>query len=399
MKQNVRGVAVALGLAAVVGAGVFVVTGRNSASSVLPNSGATLVRVSDEAPQDRTLDLSGSLVRPTASPEGGFVLRLGAKGGWWPDRVTPPNNPLAGNEYVTAATECPGALIAAGATVAPGTDMDAVEPAPDAVAAVWRNGGGTAWKQVPLSEMPAHSVITGIASGKRFGQPDVLVASARTLTTASDAFALVSADCGQTWRSSELPLGSTGGFEYAAAVTASDAGFVMVGSVDGAHDETRGAIVWRSRDGQSWEPTVDPSASFMSYSPKAVAAFGDQVLVTGDPGASASDNRLFEWSGGRDRWFEATTILRDADYPIGASALPGGAYVLQGLLESGDLFLLRRLGDPLADKLPGLNTKNYASLQLLSDGSQMWIVGQRRETAQLETWSLTLRDTETVALN
>jgi hypothetical protein len=396
MKQNVLAIAASVGAAVLIGGLVVTLTGGDDSTTLLGESGATLARVTGEPVRSETEALFRSLVRPAARPETGFVLRNGGTGPWWIDRVTDSGDPTAGDEYVTSATECPGALIAAGSTGAASSAMETIDPAPSSRATIWRNTDGKDWKKLVIAGAPEHSVVTGITSGRTLGRPEVLVASARTLEKNSNAFALVSLDCGLSWSSRQLPLGTSPGFEYAAAVTANSEGFVMVGSADGTSDAARGIVVWRSKDGYEWTASSKPDSEFFGYSPSQVSTFADFVMIICTE--RDSDTRLFEWTGASNSWFTAETLTRDAGNALGTTPSLGGAYVIQPQEESGSLFLVRRGGEQTSEKIPKLNAKKFSTLQFFGDGGrQMWIVGQRTDTATLETWSITLPDSATVA--
>jgi hypothetical protein len=394
----------------IIGGSVFALSNRKDSTPLLGNLGATLARVEGKPlipGPDVKFSVVTARVFPGPSPETGNVLRSTDNGPWWYERVTS-NDPGSGNEYVTAATECTDSLVAGGATGATGTEMETVDPAPQSLATVWRNENGREWKKVVIPGVPPHSLITGLTSGRSFGKPELLVASARTITTDSDAFALFSADCGRTWSMKQLPLGTSKGFEYAAAVTASRAGFVMIGSADGPEKGRPQIMLWRSNDGSDWAATSKPETGFLGYAPQHVAPYFESIVVVNgaeDARASRRDSRIYEWTGERDSWFTAETFTRNAQESVGATSATGGVYVLQTDSETDAVYVVRVAGDaPASDKLPGVKSREYSTLQFFgSPGSEvagdrkdfMWIVGQRKDNAKLETWSITLLDSAT----
>jgi hypothetical protein len=377
---------------AVVSGAVVAFSGSKRESRVLAVSGATIAKVGGApripGPGDE-VDQKGSLIQPGPSPETGFVLRNIKGGPWWKDRVTT-NDASAGDEYVTSRAKCNDALVVGGSTGATRAQMDTVDPPPPSMATVWRNTDGASWKKIPIAGLPPHSMITGLTNGSSFGKPELLVASARTLTKASDAFALLSVDCGKSWAKKPVPLGTAKGFEYAVSVTAGSEGFVMAGSINGVEKDSRTIALWRSNDGNEWTATSLPETPFARYVPQQVATYDKSfVIVNGD--SPRSDSRFYEWTGSRDSWFTAETVTPKAEVSVGAVAATDGIYVLQTQEETGSMFLVRRAGDePISEELPGINARDYDTLQFFGHEDSLWIVGQRRNTAKLESWLITL---------
>ncbi len=256
--MNTQRVAVGLiAVAAIVGGSVVALSNRKDRTPLLGNSGATLAKVNGEPliPGPRVkFSLAKARVHPGRArrPVSFYEAPTMGPGGMSGSRRTirvrvtntsqrQPNAPtvsLPGERPVLRVARC--------------TRSD---PAPPSLATIWRNADGLQWKKVAIPGVPPHSLITGLTNGRSFGKPELLVASARTLTVDSNAFALFSGDCGRTWSMSELPLGTAKGFEYAAAVTASREGFVMVGMADGPEVDRPGIILWRSNDGRDWAAT------------------------------------------------------------------------------------------------------------------------------------------------
>ncbi len=134
-------------------------------------------------------------------------------------------------------------------------------------------------------------------------------------------------------------------------------------------------------------------------------SFFDEIVIvngTADGSASSQDSRIYEWTGERNTWFTAETFTRNAEDSVGATAAAGGVYVLQTEEDSEAMYLVRLAGEtPISDKIPGVKSQDYSTLQFFgSPGSEvpgdrkdfMWIVGQRKDNAKLDTWSLTLPD-------
>jgi hypothetical protein len=417
-QRNINAKALAVGviaIAAIAGGSVVALSNRKDSTPLLANSGATLSKVSGEPlipGPDVKFSIVSARVHPGPSPETGFILRSTENGPWWFDRVTT-DDPGGGNEYVTAATECTDSLVAGGANRDPETASD--DPL---LATIWRTDDGTKWKKVVVPGVPPNSFITGLTNGRSFGKSELLVASARTFSVTatepkkveSDAFALFSADCGRSWSMGQLPLGTSKGFEYAAAVTASREGFVMVGTAAGPDVDRPGIVLWRSNDGREWGATSKPETGFAGYVPRHVASYFDEIVIvngTEDGSASRRDSRVYRWTGERSTWFTAETFTQDAAASVGATTAVGGVYVLQTKEGREAMYLVRLGGDAeTSDKIPGLKPWEYTTLQFFgSHGGEVpgdskdfiWIVGQRRDSAKLDTWSITLPDSASVA--
>jgi hypothetical protein len=362
---------------------------RPDPSPFLPNSGATLARVPEpkQAPYEERFVLDESLVRPGFEP-GGFVLRQQGTGPWWFDRVDSSTTP-GGVGYVTAATECADALIAAGATGAQSTAMELVDPAPVSRATVWRNADGTEWKQMVLDDAPPSSIITGVVSGRIIGKPDQLVGSARTLTKTSDAFVVASDDCGRSWQRVDLPGGTGRRFDYAAAVTASSDGYAIAGSIEGP-GQKQSIAVWRSPDGLTWTLSSRPEEAVASYAPKSISVDGSEIMI-----ASQSDNRIYVWDGKPDSWFSVQMVARRDAEILGSFSSTVGILTMQvGDVDRKIDLGTSRDGDTRVDRVPRVRAKKYSVMTFLgSGGSRAWVVGQRDGTGKLETWSLTLPNT------
>jgi WD40 repeat protein len=264
-----------------------------------------------------------------------------------------------------------------------------VDPAPPANATVWRNEAGSEWTQIVLDGMPASSLITGIVSGRAIGKPDQLVGSARTLTPTSDAFAVVSEDCGRSWQRVDLPQGIGPGFEYSAAVTASPEGFAIAGSVDGP-TEGRVIALWRSADGFTWTLSSQPVAVVRDLALRSIAVDGSTVLI-----ASLSDNLLHTWDGQSGRSFTPEVISRARGELLGSTASSVGVLTMEVEGIERKLRLGRHSAGALTvDPVPRIKATKYSVMTFLGDGgTRAWVVGQRDGTGKLETWSLTLPNT------
>lgn len=393
MKPDRRILAAVVAVVVLVGGAVVINSKRPDTTPLLPLTGVTLSgpRFKTGAPGSQAeVGIASSLVRASFAEERGEVLRFDGVGPWHTERVS------GDTAWVTGATECATALVAVGASGASSVAMETVDPAPRSSATVWRNVTGTEWTSAVVAGLPANSTLTGVVSGRALGAPKRLVASGRTLTTTSDAFAVVSDDCGATWVYSPLTKGQGPGFEYAAAVTATPHRFVMVGRADGSGDGFARPIVWTSAEGRTWTVNTGPASDGVyAYSPSEVAIAGKMTVVQSADNRRRLGGTLHRWDGESGSWFSRRGLIEDDAVALGVVETAAGVFTAAVAFDRTKLELSRvDVGALRPDRVPRVTFKRYSTPMLLSDGGRrMWIVGERRDTGRLDTWTLTLPDT------
>ncbi len=393
MKSDRRMFAAAAAVVVLVGGAVVINAKRPDTTPLLPLTGVTISGPSfgTGAPASQAgIGIASSLVRASFEGERGEVLRFDGVGPWHIERVS------GDTAWVTGATECATALVAVGASGASSVAMETVDPAPPSSATVWRNVTGTQWVSLVVPGMPANSTLTGVVSGRALGAPKRLVASGRTLTSTSDAFVVVSDDCGATWVYSPLAKGQGPGFEYAAAVTATPDRFVMIGRGDGRGDGFARPIVWTSRDGRTWTVNAGPASDGVyGYSPSEVAVTGNMIVVQSGDERRRLGGTLHRWDGENGSWFSRQGLIEGDAGTLGVVETAAGVFTAAVSFDRTELELSRvGVGALRTDRVPRVTFKRYSAPMLLSDGGRrMWIVGLRADAGRLDTWTLTLPDT------
>ena len=393
MKIDRRILAAVVTVAVLVGGAVVIDSQRPDSTPLLALTGVTL-----SGPRSDTgtrasqagVGIASSLVRASFSEERGEVVRFDEVGPWHTEHVP------GDTAWVAGATECATALIAVGASGASSVAMETVDPAPPSSATVWRNVTGTKWTSAVVAGVPAHSTLTGVVSGRALGAPQRLVASGRTLTATSDAFAVVSDDCGATWVYSPLAKGQGPGFQYAGAVTATPDRFVIIGRGDGSGDGFARPIVWTSPDGRTWTVNTGPASNGVyAYSPSQVAVSGKMIVVQSADNRRRLGGTLHRWDGASGSWFSRRGLVENDAGALGVVETAAGVFTAAVSYDRTKLELSRVDGDSVrTDRIPRVAYRRYSTPILLSDGGRrMWIVGERSDTGRLDTWTLTLPDT------
>jgi hypothetical protein len=228
--------------------------------------------------------------------------------------------PASGDTQVSAIARWGDLLIAVGedttalwAAMAKGEATDA-RPA----GAAWTSTDGTTWQRVPDQPAFAPGELLRVTAG-----PAGLMA-----VRGLDFGSLVFSRDGTTW--SDAPVGTPGA--KVSGVTATDEGFVAVGSVETS------AAAWVSPDGQTWQRATFSDGSDASADLVSVAAQGRRLVALGAVPAPGDEAIPGSWTGpaawlssdGGATWTQTGSTLQGTApdlYPSSSpdlSALSGG---------------------------------------------------------------------------
>jgi hypothetical protein len=184
-------------------------------------------------------------------------------------------------------------------------------------AAIWSTDGSTGWSEAtgPFDE----TTPIGIAAG-----PDgLLMIGSRN----SDGTPVVwNSDDAMSWEEGALDLPVPRHAASFGAIAAVDDGWHAAGSIGGAVDGPRAAVIWRSGDGVSWSCQVLDAAGYGVASVHELHRSGARWLATGMLGEPCSDTGQclgygVTWTSDGLSWSEAQTSVPPA---VGGTAVLGG---------------------------------------------------------------------------
>jgi hypothetical protein len=187
--------------------------------------------------------------------------------------------PASGDTQVSAIARRGDLLVAVGEdTTAIRAAMDKGEAIPAFPAgAVWTSTDGTTWQRVPDQPAFAPGPFVQVTAGQ----------AGLMAVRGIDFGSLVFSRDGMTW--SEAPVGTPGA--KVSGVTATDEGFVAVGSVEAT------AAAWMSPDGQHWQRATFPDGSDASADLVSVVAQGRRLVALGAVPAPGDEAIPITWTG------------------------------------------------------------------------------------------------------
>jgi hypothetical protein len=227
--------------------------------------------------------------------------------------------PASGDTQVSAIARRGDLLVAVGEdTTAIRAAMDKGEAIPAFPAgAVWTSTDGTTWQRVPDQPAFAPGPFVQVTAGQ----------AGLMAVRGIDFGSLVFSRDGMTW--SEAPVGTPGA--KVSGVTATDEGFVAVGSVEAT------AAAWMSPDGQHWQRATFPDGSDASADLVSVAAQGRRLVALGAVPAPGDDAIPGAWTGtaswlsadGGASWMQTGSALHGTAPDLYVSSSPD-LYAMSG---------------------------------------------------------------------